>query len=138
MTLPGSGSISIAQMRDEYGMGNPVSMNQFYGKPGIQGSGALSFSNFHGQSNITVSWSHEAGTYSKSGSPGVNFQLSCSQVATWTWTRSGSGLSSPGNGGSSTVITFTVTAINNNSRTFGTFYVTGTSHGVSRSWILDL
>lgn len=54
MTLPGSGPISIAQMRDEYQMGNPISMNQFFGKPGIQGSGPISFSNFHGKSFFTV------------------------------------------------------------------------------------
>lgn len=55
MTLPSSGQISIAQMRNEYNLGGGgVSMNQFYGKPGLPGSGALSFSAFHGKSNYIL------------------------------------------------------------------------------------
>jgi hypothetical protein len=54
MTLPGSGLISIAQMRDEYGLGNPIAMSQLYGKPGIPSSGPLDFNTFHGKSNIIV------------------------------------------------------------------------------------
>ena len=54
MVLQTSGAISIAQMRDEYQLGNPISMNQFYGKPGIQGSGVISFGDFYGKSNFTA------------------------------------------------------------------------------------
>lgn len=52
MTLPSSGPISMAQMRNEYGLGNPVSMSQFYGKNGLPGSGPIRFSDFYGKSNI--------------------------------------------------------------------------------------
>ena len=51
MTLPSSGPISMSQMRNEYGLSNPVSMSQFYGKPGIASSGPLAFSSFYGKSN---------------------------------------------------------------------------------------
>lgn len=51
MTLPSSGSISIAQARDEYQLSNPVSMNQFIGKPNMQGGTPISFWDFYGKSN---------------------------------------------------------------------------------------
>ncbi len=51
MTLQSSGAISISQMRDEYGLSNPISMSNFYGKNGLPTSGAISFSNFYGKSN---------------------------------------------------------------------------------------
>jgi len=39
-------------MRDEYQLGTPVSMNQFYGKNGLPGSGVIRFSDFYGKSNF--------------------------------------------------------------------------------------
>jgi len=51
MTLQSSGAISIAQMRDEYGLSNPVSMSDFYGKTGLPSSGAIRFSDFYGKSS---------------------------------------------------------------------------------------
>lgn len=53
MTLQASGAISFSQIRTEYGMSNPVSLSQYYGKPGMQASGAIAMSNFYGKSNIT-------------------------------------------------------------------------------------
>lgn len=52
MTLQSSGQISIAQMRDEYLLGNPISMSGFYGKNGLPGSGQIKFSDFYGKSNM--------------------------------------------------------------------------------------
>lgn len=51
MTLQSSGAISMSQMRDEYGLSNPVSLSQFYGKNGLPSSGVIRFSDFYGKSN---------------------------------------------------------------------------------------
>jgi hypothetical protein len=53
MTLQSSGPISFENIRAEYGMGYPVSLSQYYGKPGMQSSGPISLSDFYGKSNIT-------------------------------------------------------------------------------------
>jgi len=60
MTLPTSGTISLAMLRDEYGQGNPVRLGDYYAGGGIvpsgaggyngaiPSSGAISLYNFHG------------------------------------------------------------------------------------------
>ena len=52
MTLQSSGAISMSQMRNEYGLANPVKMSDFYGKNGLPTSGAIKFSDFYGKSNF--------------------------------------------------------------------------------------
>jgi hypothetical protein len=67
MALPGSGTISIAQIRDEFGGGNPASLSQYYRGVGnvrnfgagggfingsIPTSGQVSMSQFHGAARL--------------------------------------------------------------------------------------
>lgn len=66
MTLQGSGQISISQMRDEYALGNPISMSSFYGKNGLPGSGQIRFSDFYGKSNYLDQQVITVGAYSNS------------------------------------------------------------------------
>ena len=87
MALPSNWPLSMQQMRDEYGLGNPVSMNQFYGKPGIQASGTIAFSDFLGKSN--VAWSVAAGNHVLDDVDTVSFYISCTVPAVWTYTVTG-------------------------------------------------
>jgi hypothetical protein len=59
MTLPTSGPLSLTQFAAEYGLAaNTPFPGGYYGKPGIPGGGALSFSAMYGKSNVTqtLSW----------------------------------------------------------------------------------
>jgi hypothetical protein len=69
MTLP-TGTISMSQIRDEYGFGNPVSLGSARGKPGAPGAGAvISMSQMRGLSNwqITYSQSNDDGPSTTTG-----------------------------------------------------------------------
>ena len=60
MALPASGAISLNDIAGEFGGSVPHSINEYYGKAsGIPGSGQISFSHFHGKSNI-ISYSSAA------------------------------------------------------------------------------
>lgn len=51
MALPSSGAISLAAMNTEFGLG--YSFNSYRGKGSVPASGAISFSQMYGASNIT-------------------------------------------------------------------------------------
>jgi hypothetical protein len=56
MTLPASGTISLYQIADEFGVARSTPFpSGFYGKGGAPSSGALSFADFYGRSNFTLS-----------------------------------------------------------------------------------
>jgi len=56
MTLPSSGPITLFQIADEFGLPhNAVFPTAFYGKGGAPSSGPLSFADFYGRSNYTLS-----------------------------------------------------------------------------------
>ena len=56
MTLPSSGPITLFQIADEFGLAhNSVFPTAFYGKGGAPSSGPLSFADFYGRSNFTLS-----------------------------------------------------------------------------------
>ena len=57
MTLP-TGTISMSQVRDEYGFGNPVSLSAARGKPGAPGtSSSIAMSQLRGLSNWQITYS---------------------------------------------------------------------------------
>lgn len=56
MTLPLSGPISLYQIADEFAVPRSTPFpSGFYGKGGAPSSGALTFSNFYGRSNFSLS-----------------------------------------------------------------------------------
>ena len=56
MTLPASGPIDLYQIADEFGLAHTTTFpTGFYGKGGAPSSGPLSFSDFYGRSNFTLS-----------------------------------------------------------------------------------
>ena len=137
MTLPSSGSISMAQIRDEYGMGNPIAMSQLYGKPGIPGSGAISFSNFHGMSAIT--WTPAGANVIRAGRGTISQSFASSAPSVWTWTANAgsTGTFSQSWGATASSVLLTVTLPTSGSRRWhGT--VTSTSGSASRSWSVDI
>lgn len=53
MTLPASGQLSMSQIATEFGGAAPHSLSEYYGADvGVPTSGAISFSNFYGKSNL--------------------------------------------------------------------------------------
>jgi len=113
MTLPASGTITLAQIAAEFGLASTaVFPGAFYGKGGAPASGTLRFSDFYGRSaapvvvgNITPSLQDTTGTtaaktFSASsltvtGAGSVTYTWSFVSVAGGTWTvNSGQGTNS--------------------------------------------
>ena len=56
MVLPSSGSLSVSQIRGEFGGSAPDSLSEYYGAAGgVPSSGAISISNFYGKSAFSAS-----------------------------------------------------------------------------------
>jgi hypothetical protein len=99
MTLP-TGTISMSQVRDEYGFGNPVSLSAARGKPGAPAAGSvISMSQLRGLSNwqITYSVSNDGGpanttgvvaegaTYTGTGTAVASVYLYSNLPVVWTY-----------------------------------------------------
>lgn len=137
MTLPSSGSISMAQIRDEYGMGNPVSISQLYGKPGIPSSGGISFANFHGQSAMT--WTPIPVNFVRLGRGSISQAFTSSSPSVWTWVANGgsSGSFSQAWGATASSVLITVSLPSAGSRRWhGT--ITSTAGNATKTWNVDI
>lgn len=105
-------------------------------------SGAISLSSFYGKSNVTFTpaGGETVETRVSTGSAGAysaTKTISCSQSATWTYTRSGSfGSADVASGGSSTTITFSLSTAGTNRYT--TWSVSATAGGITRYWLVYL
>lgn len=142
MTLPSSGAISMGQIRDEFGFGNPFAINSMYGRnsspTAIPSSGALAFSLFYGKSNVApVSFTPAGGSYSRTAQGVVNYTLSCSTTALWTYSATGLVTSNLNSGQSGGSITFSLSSAGATPRS-GSVTVTGSANGVSASYTLTL
>lgn len=160
MTLQSSGAIKFSEIQTEFGGSNPVSASEYYaggvnvpgGTSGVNGavpaSGTISVSKFYGTSEVTAVFSPTGGTSAGSPQSLSDFNIhpdpatetiSCNQVATWTWTRTGNTLATASreNGGIGTLITFTLPSSANNIRD-ATFTVSGTAGGITRYWTVTL
>jgi len=138
MTLQSSGAISLNDITAEFGLAaDSVFPTKFYGLGGAPASGALSFADFYGRSNVI--FTPDGGDLSDSGLGGVNMTLSCNKTATWTYTYSGSpnGSSSPLSGGSGTSVVFSIYTDGSTTES-GTWQVTGVSGGVTRTYTVSL
>lgn len=140
MTLPSSGSISLSQMRDEFRLGNPVSMSQMLGRGGAPSSGSISFSTMRGRSGAV--FSPLTGTYSVNEEGLAQFTISCTAPATWTWTRDLTAITaSVATGGSATSITFALNQGGSPSKPLmrsGSVRLTATSGDVTASYVINL
>lgn len=134
MTLPSSGSITLAQAAAEYGLSLPVVLpNSFWGKPGLPASGAIVLpGDFYGKSNVT--FTPDGGAVSDFGEFSAGVDLVASLPVTWTYTGGGAGgavnLSS---GGVGTLLAFTLFSPGT-----ATWSVTGTLGGTSRNFTVSL
>jgi hypothetical protein len=161
MTLQSSGAISMSQINTEFGRGN--NLNAYRGTSHSTGtfpSGAISFSDFYGKS-IPPS----GGTFSPDGSTSsgsrtllydfyigeaggtAQVSISCTQSASWTWTRTGgsfgagqvdgSTLVASGSGTGNTAVFILGTGFNQFRQC--EFYVDATSGSNTRYWrvVLD-
>lgn len=116
----------MSQINAEFGRGNNLNAYRgttWYtsgGSSGTFSSGAISFSEFYGKQATSPS-----GTFSPNGSTSsssreyyeaydqysVSFTITCTQTATWTYSKSNSfGTQTVASGGSATSITFSVSA----------------------------
>lgn len=140
MTLPSSGSISLSQMRDEFRLGNPVSMSQMLGRAGAPSSGPISFSTMRGRSGAV--FSPPSGTYTVMEEGLAQFTVSCTAPAVWTWTRDQTAISpTVATGGTATSINFSLNQGGSPSKPVkrsGTVRLTATSGDVSASYIINL
>ena len=66
MALQSSGAISLSDIQTEFGGSNPISLSEYYGSDTVPASGAISFDDFYGTSNITY-MSATGGTVTTSG-----------------------------------------------------------------------
>jgi predicted HNH restriction endonuclease len=147
MALP-TGTISMSQVNTELGRSSTatISLNESAVRTlaGVA-SGTISMDNLRGKSN--VSFSPDGGT--SAGSPvtlsqfrvypqNASVTISCTQSATWTWTRSGDTASaSVASGGSATSITFTLSSAQFQQK-LSTFTVSGTAGGITRHYTVTL
>jgi hypothetical protein len=104
------------------------------------------------QAYASLTFTPDAGTYSASGFETASYTISCSQAATWTWTKSGDShcSASLASGGSATSITFTCNAYQQTPagqqpspddpwvQNSCTFTVTGTANGVTKNYTINL
>lgn len=79
MPLPGSGTISLQDIEDEFGGAGSISISEYYGAAaGVPGSGTISFSDFYGTSaGVIQVTSPVAASHTVSGaitSAGIVFQ----------------------------------------------------------------
>jgi hypothetical protein len=137
VTLPSSGSISLAQAAAEYGLSLPVVLpNSFWGKPGMPASGPITLpGDFYGKSNVI--FSPDGGATTDSGLTNASVTLACNFDAVWTYAGGGTGSSvSIGSGGSAASITFSLFNPSGFRSAFWT--VTGTALGVTREFTVNL
>jgi len=111
MTLPASGTITLAQIAAEFGLASTaVFPTAFYGKGGAPASGTLRFSDFYGRSGVT--FNPVGGTYNQSDgglSQAQSFTITATAAVVWTWSKTGSAATcNVVSGNSATSITFTV------------------------------
>lgn len=144
MTLQSSGAISLGNVNTELGRSATATIS--LGETAVRtlagvSSGAISLSSLYGKSSAPpVTFSPVGGTSSAdrwyAESIDVFYAqvtISCSVPAVWSWTQSGAGASSVGNGGTASSITFSVNSSNGGGGTqSGTFTVQGTASGVTR------
>jgi hypothetical protein len=137
MTLPSGTTIAVSQVRDEFGMGNPVSFSQLRGKGAAPGAGPVSLSNLWGAAS--VSFSPPGNDVGNSGTGLAQITLSCNRDAVWTWSANApaSFSASLGSGGTASSITFAVSS-NVNADRVATIDVTATVNGISKSWHVTL
>lgn len=138
MTLPGSGALSLNDIIAEFGLASDATFpTEFYGLGGAPSSGALSFSDFYGRSNVI--FTPDGGSVGASGLGGASYTLTCNKTATWTFTYTGSpnGSSNPLSGGAGTSIIFTIFTDGSTTES-GVWHVTGVSGNVTRTFTVSL
>jgi hypothetical protein len=148
VALP-TGTISMSQVNTELGRSSTATIT--LGESAVRTlagvpSGAISMDNLRGKSNIN--FTPAGGT--SAGSPvsvsdfevypgSASVTISCTQSATWTWTRTSgtTGSGSTASGNSATSITFTMASAQFQQR-LSTFTVSGTAGGITRYWTVTL
>ena len=112
--------------------------NNFYGKGGAPGSGALSFSDFFGRSGVPSgpSFTPAPGSYSANGATSASFSVSASENVVWNYTTSGGVVGSPASGSSVIAVTFTLSTTTNPKS--GVATLSCTVGGITYNWNITL
>lgn len=143
MTLP-TGTISMSQVNTELGRSSTASIS--LGESAVRTlagvpSGAISMNNLRGKSNVTFNpaGGESAATAEELSAGGTDYAditITCSQNAVWTYTGIGAGNVSIVSGGTSTIITFSLSTTFNPRNASWT--VSATSGGITRYWNIYL
>lgn len=156
MTLQSSGAIKFSEIQTEFGGANPIAVSEYYAgganvpssTSGVNGavptSGTISISKFYGTSD--VAFSPDGGTTAGAplaledfGTFTASETITCTQSATWTWSRSSGsfGTANVSSGSSATSITFTLNTSGFDYRQ-SEFTLTATSGGITRYYVITL
>jgi hypothetical protein len=147
MTLQSSGAISLSNVSVE--LGRSASATISLGEAAVRtlagvASGPISLSNLYGKSNLSFTpaggvSSGAAEALSDQRTTGSTITISCSQLATWTHSRTGStaGTASVASGGTASSITFTLDNFTTIQR-MSKWTVSGSAGGVVRYWTVQL
>ncbi len=150
MTLPSSGSISLANVNIELGRSSTTNIS--LGESSVRtlasvASGTISLSNLRGKSyapTFTPAGSTNSGSpayYDDYGSGGtVSYTITCSQSVVWNWSRtgtSGGASQSIASGGTASSITFSLTNTTSSYK-FNDWLVNATVNGVTYYWAIYL
>lgn len=143
MTLQSSGAISLGNVNTELGRSSTAAIS--LGETAVRNlagvsSGAIALSNLYGKSN--VAFTPNGGT--SAGSPvnlsdfgllSASVTISCTQSATWTWSKTGDSASvSVSSGGSASSITFSISTTQFGGFKSADFTVSATAGGITRYW----
>lgn len=135
MTTP-SGTISVQDVANEFGLSFPVTFSQFYGLGGAPGSGPISLYDMRNRSN--VSFSPAEGTHNVQAQGTAYFNASCNVDAVWTYTKSTTVNINIGPSGSTGRSVLVSLAAPRGQTREGSITLTATANGRSRTWTVYL
>ena len=150
MPLPSSGVISLLDINNEFGRGydlNSYRGTQYYTSsagPFTFPSGTIGFADFYGTQLASSGgvFTPASGLVDDAGAFSAIVTISCTQSASWTWTRTsgifGSVDLGAGSGGTASATSITFSLSTSGTNRFTRWSLSATSGSTSSSWTIEL